>query len=617
MRALLGKGWTAMADTIHVSVAWPYANGDLHIGHVAGAYLPADIFARYHRLKGDRVLMVSGSDAHGTPILVESDKRGITPRELFETYHRRFVETQLTLGISYDLFTHTDTENHYRVAKDIFLKLLEGEYLYRDTQKLLYSESAGRFLPDRFVEGECPICHFANARGDQCDNCGNLLDAIDLINPRSKIDGSRPVIREAEHYFFDLKAFIEPLRTYLASKADFWRPNVLPISQNKVEHLQGRPITRDIEWGVPVPLPGWESKRMYVWFDAVMGYLTASIEWANNNGTPDAWRDWWYNPDARIYNFIGKDNIEFHTIIWPAELIGVDGLYKDAANAAHLNLPYDVPANEFMNIEGQKFSKSRNWAIWIPDILERYDPDAIRYCVATALPESKDADFSWDEFISHNNNELVAKWGNLVNRVLSYAIKNFEGIVPTPGTLHEEDLAIIARAESEFAVIGGLLDAVKIRAALSATMALTDEANAYLERRAPWRRIKEDRADAGTIVYTALRVIDNLKTLWSPFLPFTSEKLHGYLGYDGQLFGDSQIAHYDETERGHDALIYDGSKATGTWGLSALAAGQKLREIAPLFKKLGSTAAEEAAIAASERARLGQPVNQTMNQPGK
>ena len=362
---------------IHVSVAWPYANGDLHIGHVAGAYLSADVFARYHRLKGDHVLMVSGSDAHGTPILVEAEKRGITPRELFETYHLRFLEAQKALGISYDLFTHTDTENHYKIAQDIFLKLLEGNHLYKETQRLLYSETAGRFLPDRFVEGECPICHYANARGDQCDNCGNLLDAIDLINPRSKIDGSTPVIREAEHYFLDLKGFIEPLREYLASKTDYWRATVLPVSQNKVETLNGRPITRDIDWGIPIPLPGWEVKRMYVWFEAVMGYLTASIEWARNTNQPDAWKNWWYNPDARIYNFMGKDNIEFHTIIWPAELMGIDGLYRSEGDGAHLNLPYDVPANEFMNIEGRKFSKSRNWAIWIPDILERYDPDAI------------------------------------------------------------------------------------------------------------------------------------------------------------------------------------------------------------------------------------------------
>ncbi len=595
-----------MAEYIHVSVAWPYANGDLHVGHLAGAYLPADIFARYHRLKGNHVLMVSGSDAHGTPISVEADKRGIPPSELFEYYHRRFLETQKAIGVSYDLFTHTDTENHHRIAQDIFLKLLERGYLYRETQRQLYSETEGRFLPDRFVEGECPVCHYPNARGDQCDNCGNLLDAVDLINPRSKTDGSRPVLRETEHYFLDLKAFIPRLREYLADGKAHWRPNVLALSQNKVETLIGRPITRDIDWGIPVPIPGWETKRLYVWFEAVMGYLTASIEWAHNVGDPEAWKKWWYNPPAKIYNFIGKDNIEFHTIIWPAELLGISGIYTQD-DSTPINLPYDVPANEFMNIEGQKFSKSRNWAVWIPDILQRYDPDAIRYCIAAAFPESKDADWNWAEFVQRNNNELVAAWGNLVNRMLTFARKNFDGAVPTPGQLADEDEAIIAKAEAAFTVIGDLLASVRLRGALQETMALVRDTNAYLDRRAPWKRIKEDRQDAATAVYTVLRVIDNLKILLAPFLPFTAERLHGYLGYDGQLFGDQVIVNYHESTRDHEGLTYDASKATGRWEPSQLKPGQALREPAPLFKKLGNTPAEEAAIIESERARLGQP----------
>jgi methionyl-tRNA synthetase len=595
-------------QTIHVSVAWPYANGDLHIGHLAGAYLPADIFARYHRLRGNRVLMVSGSDSHGTPILIEAEKQGISARDLFEHYHRRFLEAQRGIGISYDLFTHTDTENHHKVAQDIFTLLRERGYLYTDKQLLLYSESAKRFLPDRFVEGTCPICGYDKARGDQCDNCGNLLEATQLINPRSKTDGSTPVVREAEHYFLDLAKFIEALKTYLSDKDAYWRPNVLPVSRNKIEHLQGRPITRDMDWGIKLPItdPAWESKRMYVWFEAVMGYLTASIEWAKNIGDPDAWKAWWYDPAAHIYNFIGKDNIEFHTIIWPAELIGIDGIYHQGPE--HLNLPYDVPANEFMNIEGRKFSKSQNWAIWVPDLLSRYDPDAIRYCVAAAIPETKDADFSWSEFVARNNGELVAKWGNLCNRVLSYAAKNFDGAVPQPGPLHDEDTAILATIEAGFQSVGGLLAEVKIRAALQAAMALTDEANAYLERRAPWRRIKEDRADAGTIVYVALRVIDNLKTLWAPFLPFTSQKLHTMLGYEGHIFGEQSIVTYQEATRAHEALVYDATGALGRWEISALPAGQKLGAPAPLFRKLGNTAQEEAEIISSERARLGQPI---------
>jgi methionyl-tRNA synthetase len=594
-----------MPEYIHVSVAWPYANGDLHPGHLAGAYLPADIFARYHRLKGNYVLMVSGSDSHGTPISVEADKLGLTPREVFEHFHARFLETQQRIGLSYDLFTHTDTENHHKVAQDVFLKLLERGYLYTETQRLLYSETEQRFLPDRYVEGTCPVCGYADARGDQCDNCGSLLDAVDLINPRSKIDGSTPVIRETEHYFFNLPAFTDRLRDYLADpeKQVWWRPNVLRVSQNKVEDLKGRPITRDIDWGIPIPLPGWENKRMYVWFEAVMGYFTASIEWAKNTGQPDAWKRWWYNPEAKIYNFIGKDNIEFHTIIWPAELMGVDGLYADSDDGS-INLPYDVPANEFMNIEGQQFSKSRNWAIWVPDILDRYGPDPIRYYITMTFPETRDSDWSWEGFVNRNNTELLAAWGNLVNRVLTFAHKHFGGAVPDPGDLRDMDQEMIGKIEAGFEFIGGLLAAVRLRDALTETMALARDVNGYLDR-APWFKVvKEDRQAAATTIYTALRCIDNLKTLFAPFLPFSSQQVHEFLGYDGALFGELSIQSYRESERSHDALTYDGAKAVGRWEPRQLPVGQKLRPSVPLFRKLDDELIDQ------ERARLGQPREQ-------
>lgn len=592
-----------MPEYIHVSVAWPYANGDLHAGHLAGAYLPADIFARYHRLKGNHVLMVSGSDAHGTPITVEADKYGLTPREVFEHYHRRFLETQRAIGISYDLFTHTDTENHHRIAQDIFTLLLERGYLYTETQRLLYSVTEQRFLPDRYVEGTCPKCGFAQARGDQCDNCGSLLDATELINPRSKIDGSTPVIRETAHYFLNLPAFIAPLRAYLNDprKAREWRPQVLRVSQNKVEELKGRPITRDIAWGIPVPLPGWDDKRMYVWFEAVMGYFTASVEWARNRGEPDAWKRWWYNPEAKIYNFIGKDNIEFHTIIWPAELMGIDGLYATPQDG-HLNLPYDVPANEFMNIEGQQFSKSRNWAIWVPDILERYAADQIRYYIAMTFPETRDSDWSWGGFITRNNAELLAAWGNLVNRVLKFAGKHFNAAVPDPGPLRPIDNEILAKVEAGFGVVGELLAAVRLRDALSEAIALAREVNGYLDR-APWFKvIGEDRQAAATTIYTALRCIDNLKTLLAPFVPFSSQQVHEYLGYAGTLFGEQRIETFQEATRAHEALTYHvDSGVVGRWEPSALPVGQALRDPQPLFRKL------EPALIDEERARLGQP----------
>ncbi len=589
-----------MPEHIHVSVAWPYANGDLHAGHLAGAYLPADIFARYHRLKGNHVLMVSGSDSHGTPISVEADKLGLTAREVFEHYHARFLETQKRIGISYDLYTHTDTENHHKVSQDFFLRLLERGYLYTETQRLLYSPTEKRFLPDRYVEGTCPKCGYAHARGDQCDNCGSLLDAVDLINPRSKTDGSTPEIRETQHYFLNLAAFIDPLREYLSTGKEHWRPNVLRVSQNKAEDLKGRPITRDIDWGIPIPLDGWSDKRLYVWFEAVIGYFSASIEWAHNTGQPDAWKQWWYNPAAKIYNFIGKDNIEFHTIIWPAELLGIDGLYATEAEG-HTNLPYDVPANEFMNIEGEKFSKSRNWAIWVPDILDRYDPDPIRYYIAMTFPETRDSDWSWDGFVTRNNTELLAAWGNLVNRVLTFAYKHFGGTVPAPGELRDVDREILDRVETGFTTVSDLLAAVRLRDALTETMALAREVNGYLDR-APWFKVvKEDKQAAATTIYTALRCIDTLKTLFAPFLPFTSQKVHEFLGYDGTLFGEQSIATYQEATRPHQALVYDGSQAVGRWEASQLPAGQALRQPQPLFRKL------EPELIEQEVARLGQP----------
>lgn len=587
---------------IHVSVAWPYANGDLHIGHLAGAYLPPDIFARYHRLQGNHVLMVSGSDSHGTPISVEADKRGISAREVFEHYHERFLLTQQKIGISYDLFTHTDTENHHQIAQDFFTTLLERGYLYKEQQTLLYSESEKRFLPDRYVEGTCYICGYPSARGDQCDNCGNLMDTTKLINPHSRSNPDDKLeIRETEHYFLDLSKFSEKILAYLDEHSALWRPNVTTFSQNFVKDgLRGRPITRDIDWGIRVPLEGWDEKRLYVWFEAVMGYFTASVEWAKNIGKPDEWKKWWYNPDARIYNFIGKDNIPFHTIIWQAELFGVDGIYNEGDDTP-LQLPYDVPANEFMNIEGQQFSKSRNWAIWLPDVLDRYQADAVRFYVARTFPERQDSDFSWEGFLARVNNELLAAWGNLVNRMLGFAYKRYDGQVPSYDHLTDPDIDIIAKTEAGFGEIGNLLEQVRLKDALEQALSLSREVNQWLDSREPWKTIKVDETDAARSVYAALQCIDNLKTLFSPFVPFSSQKVHEYLGYDGQLFGEQKIETYDEETRSHKGLVYDGSNAIGKWEKTTLKQGQALRQPAPLFTKL------DPEIVEFERGFLGQP----------
>ena len=590
-----------MSEKILVSVAWPYANGPLHLGHIAGAYLPSDIFARYHRLKGNAVLMVSGSDSHGTPIMVQADKEGITPREVFQRNHLGFLDTWQQLGISFDLFTHTDTENHHRVSQDMFLKLRENEYLFQATQKQLYSEAAKRFLPDRYVEGKCPICGYESARGDQCDNCGNLLDATALINPKSKIDGSTPVVREVEHFFFDLPAFTQRLVDWLGDKG-YWRPNVMNFSLNYLKQgLQPRPITRDLDWGIPVPLPGFDGKCLYVWFEAVIGYLSASIEWAKNNNQPEAWKDWWYNKDAKTYYFVGKDNIPFHAIIWPAQLMGTERLYEEDP-AKTLNLPTDVPAAEFLNLEGAQFSKSRAWAVWAPDFMRDYDADPLRYFLTANAPEVRDTEFTWNDFVRRNNDELVATWGNLVNRSLSFTNKNFDGKIPQPGLMAQSDVKVLAQIDVAFGPIGDLIAACKFKQALGEVMALAREVNKYLDETAPWFTIKTDKARTGTTMYVALRAIDNLKVLFAPYLPFSSQQLHRMLGYQDTLFGQQIVREYDEATRKHAALTYNGSGVKAEWKPSQLPVGQALGAVAPLFEKLDDKVVEQ------ERSKLGRQV---------
>ena len=582
-----------MTENILVSVAWPYANADIHVGNITGAYLPADVFARYHRLKGNRVLMVSGTDAHGTPITVRADAEGVPAKEIYRRYHRRFLELFVKYGLAYDLFTTTHTENHFKVSQDLFLALKDHGYLYTQTEKQWYAPGTGRFLPDRYVEGECYICHYPNARGDQCDNCGNLLDSAQLINPRAR-GGGELQLRDTEHFYLDLGKLAPALGRYLGHGKDHWRPNVINRSRQDVAELHGRAITRDLDWGIPVPVAGWSEagKCLYVWFEAVIGYLSASIEWSHNHGQPQAWKDWWYDPAARTYYFIGKDNIPFHAVIWPAQLIGANRLYEHDETRS-LNLPYDVPANEFMNLEGQKISGSRNWAVWGLGAVERYDPDALRYYLVANMPEAKDADWSWAEFVARNNNELVATWGNLANRVLTFAYRNFDGQVPDPGDLRPEDRDLLARVEAGFESVGDLFGAVKLRAALAEALRLASEVNRYLDVQAPWSAIKSDRAAAARSVFTALKAIDSLKILFAPCLPFTSEQLHQYFGYDGTLFGRQQIETFAEAGSVHEALTYDPSRAAGRWQPSRLQPGQLLRQPGPLFKKLDEKVAED------------------------
>ena len=593
-----------MSDFILVAVAWPYANSFIHVGNITGSYLPADIFARYQRLAGNRVIMVSGSDAHGTPVTVRADAEGTTPEQVYKKYHAGFIDLFQKLGLTYDLFTSTHTQNHFKVSQAIFLALKENRFLYSERQEQWYAPSQGRFLPDRYVEGTCYICGYNNARGDQCDQCGNLLDATQLIDPRSKIDGSTPELRETEHFYLDLGSLEPAIVDFLKQREGYWRPNVLRQSLGQIlsKGLHGRAITRDLDWGIPVPVDGWQGKCLYVWFEAVIGYLSAAIEWAQISGEPLAWENWWFNPEARSYYFIGKDNIPFHAVIWPAQLIGAGDwfgqLFLDQPGK-RLVLPYDVPANEFMNLEGQKISGSRNWAVWGLDFLSRYDPDPLRYYLTANMPESKDTDWDWEDFVRRNNDELVATWGNLVNRVLSFAYKHWNGRVPEPGVLRPDDQEILATVEAGFTSVAAHLDAVNLRAALGEALRLATEVNKYLDKNAPWFEIKSDKSSASASIYTSLCAIDSLKILFAPFLPFTCERLHTFLGYLQPLFGE-QFTETQKDELGeHTVLRYKPNGVQQQWLPSQLPPGQMLEQPEPLFRKLDPSVAEE------ERAKLG------------
>jgi methionyl-tRNA synthetase len=572
---------------ILVAPAWPYASGKRHLGHVVGFAVPADIYARYHRLRGDDVLMVSGTDEHGTPVMVTADREGVSPREIAERYNQLIREDLRDLGISYDTFTRTTTQNHARVTTDFFRTLYEHGCLIEKTTLGAFSPTTGNTLPDRYIEGTCPICGYPEARGDQCDNCGNQLDPTDLINPRSIIDGSTPEFRETKHLFLDLPKFADRLRPWIESKKS-WRPNVRNFSLALVDDLKPRAMTRDIDWGVPVPVEGYppETKRIYVWFDAVIGYFSAAVEWAQNSGTPEAWRDWWQNPDATHAYFMGKDNIVFHTVIWPSMLLGYDSGGELGAGKGPLHLPDEVIASEFLTMEGKQLSTSRSVAIYVRDVLERYDPDPVRYFLTAAGPETQDSDFSWAEFLRRNNDELLANWGNLVNRTLTNTYRQF-GEVPQPGSLTEEDRRALGEIGAGFESVGGLIDEAKFKAALAEAMRLSSIGNQYVDHQAPWAAIKEDRERAATILFIALRMVDSLKTIFTPFLPFSSQRLHELLGYEGWIAGPLEFREIEEEggER-HTILTGDYVSWSGSWQPSELPSGQKLREPEPLFRKL-------------------------------
>ena len=555
-----------MSEHILVCVAWPYAKSSTHVGQIVGAYLPADIFARYHRLAGNHVLMVSGSDEHGTPILVEAERLNISPKEFVANYHRQICEVWERLGISWDLYTETGTPNHYRITQDFFLTLYEKGYIYKDTMQSPYCPTDRRFLPDRYIEGTCPICGYPSARGDQCDNCGHTLDPVDLIDAKCRLCGSKNSkleMRMTDHFFLDLPKLQEPLMQWLSQGKEYWRPNTLSFAMNWLKDgLRARAITRDLDWGVPIPLEGYDDKRIYVWFDAVIGYFSASVEWAEKQGVPEAWKTWWVpgqtDPAVKPYYFIGKDNIPFHTIIWPAMLLGY----------GNRNLPYDVPASEFMTMSGAKASSSRGNVIWTRDVLDQYGADTLRYYLAATAPEGRDTDFTFDELVRRNNDELVAAYGNVVHRTLTFVQSKFGGAVPQPQNLREADRAILAEVERGFELVGKHIEQCHFKDGLNAAMAVARAANRYLDEQAPWKQIKVDREAAGTTIYVMLQVLSGLHVLFSPYLPFSSQKLHGYLGFT------------------------DDVKTIG-WRLQEIPAAIALPAPAPLFRKLEEPAPVE------------------------
>ena len=584
-----------MSRHVLTAVAWPYANGPRHIGHVAGFGVPSDVFSRYQRMAGNQVLMVSGTDEHGTPIQVQADREGVTARELADRYNRVIAEDLQGLGLSYDLFTRTTSRNHYAVVQSLFKALHANGYVVERSQLSAIDAATGRGLPDRYVEGTCPICGYDGARGDQCDSCGNQLDPQDLKNPRSKIDGKPPKFVESAQFFLELPAFAEALGSWLQSRQD-WRPNVLKFSTNLLSDLKPRAISRDLDWGVPIPLPGWEDredKRLYVWFDAVIGYLSASVEWARRTGDPDAWRAWWQSPDAEGYYFMGKDNVVFHSVIWPAILLGASG--KPAGSPGELgelNLPSEVVSSEFLTMEGRKFSSSRAVVIYVRDVLERYGADPLRYYLAAAGPETSDTDFTWDQFVTRNNTELVAGWGNLVNRSLSMVAKNV-GRIPDAGDLSDDDRALLQSSRDAFGTVGALLNRSQQKAALAEAMKVVADANKYLSDQAPWK-LKDEPARRDTVLHVALQLVDDCKTLLTPFLPSSSEQVHRLLGGTAPWSGQPELREVDDLDGGPGYPVLMGDYETeAVWESRPIRVGTEIAPPTPLFPKLDPSVVDE------------------------
>ena len=515
------------AEKILVTAALPYANGPLHIGHLAGAYIPADVYVRYQRLKGTDVLFICGSDEHGVPITIRADREKVTPREIVDRYHAMMKKSFQRIGVGFDNYSRTSLPLHHKISQDFFLNLYRKGHIHEQSVHQYYCATCGRFLPDRYIEGECPHCHQQGARGDQCEQCGRWLEPEQLIEPKCKVCGSAPVLRATKHWYFALSKFQKRLEEWQASRSD-WKSNVREFCSGWFqEGLADRPITRDIDWGIPVPLPEAQGKVLYVWFDAPIGYISSSVEWAQIQGQPERWRDYWLDPKTKLVHFIGKDNIVFHAIVWPATLM---------AHGDYI-LPAQIPANEFLNIEGEKLSTSRNWAVWVDEYLDVFPPDPLRYYLEANAPENKDADFAWKDFQARNNNELADVLGNFVNRSLSFVEKHFDAKVPPAGSLSGADRAVLAGIGEAADRIGAALEEFQVRRAVAELMDLARLGNKYFNDAAPWTSLKNDRARCATALNTAIQLQAALAVLMDPFLPFSAEKLWRMLNAPGSHQG--------------------------------------------------------------------------------
>ncbi|RTE50280.1 methionine--tRNA ligase [Actinobaculum sp. 352] len=587
------------------AVAWPYANGPRHIGHVAGFGVPSDVFSRYMRMRGEDVLMVSGTDEHGTPILVAAEAEGVTPKQLADKNNRIIAEDLVALGLSYDLFTRTTTVNHEKVVQQMFEVCRDNGYMIIEAQNVAIDPETGNTLPDRYIEGTCPICGADGARGDQCDTCGNQLDPQDLINPISKVSGKAPEFKVSDHYLLDIPALADALATWLdqVEATGEWRPNVISFSKHLLEDVRPRAMSRDISWGIPVP--GWEdqpNKRLYVWFDAVIGYLSASIEWARRReaagtGSADDWRAWWNDPEALTYYFMGKDNIVFHSQIWPAELLAYNGKGSRGGQPGalgELNLPTQVVASEFLTMEGKKFSSSKNVVIYVRDVLSRYQPDALRYFISIAGPEASDADFTWAEFVRRNNSELVAGWGNLVNRTAAMIAKNF-GEIPTPSMRDDVDEELLTAISGGFETVGDHIAHHRQRAALAEIMRLVGEANAYVAKTEPFKlKAPEQRERLATVLHTLAQAVSDLNTMICVFLPHSSNAVDRVLGGSGDIAPLPRLEEVSDLDGGDPYPIITGDYTdVHRWESVPVVPGTPIAKPKPVFQKLDESVVDE------------------------